>query len=362
MKEFFLVAAREIKVRGRTKSFVISLVASALLVAALAFLPSFFDDGDSSFTVGVVGQELAAGPDVTYKKFDTSAAAEEALRAGEVDAMLLDGQTLVGDGSVDTDLEYLMRQAYQQAQLTSAGVTLDPLNVSTIAGKEAPDGARVALANLLVILLFMLIMFTAMYVAIGIVEEKSSRIVEILLASVKPWQLLGGKIVGLVVLGFVNLLVIAAAGLGASAAAGEIGSLPSGIGGIVANTFLWFLLGSAFFAALAAAFGSLVSRQEDLNGVLSPMTMTLIITYLLSFFVATKPESTVAQVFSMLPPFSAMAMPVRFAATDVPLWQTLVSIVVMVVATIGVMMLGARIYQRAVLRTGARLKLAQLFK
>jgi ABC-2 type transport system permease protein len=198
-----------------------------------------------------------------------------------------------------------------------------------------------------------------MYVAMGVVEEKGSRIVEILLTSVRPWQLLGGKIVGLGALALANLVVIIVAGLGAAAATGLAADLPPGMTGIVISALCWFVLGYAFFAALAAALGSLVSRQEDANSVLTPMTMLMMITYLVAYFAAVQPGSAVARILSLVPPFSSMVMPVRMAGGEVLAWEIALAAVLMLLATVGTLLLGARIYQRAVLRTGARVKLSE---
>jgi ABC-2 type transport system permease protein len=179
---------------------------------------------------------------------------------------------------------------------------------------------------------------------------------------VRPWQLLGGKIVGLVTLGLANMAVIAIAGLVTVGVTGQTGTMPPDLTGIVVGSVLWFLLASVFYAAVAAMFGSLVSRQEDVNSVLTPMIMTLMVAYFLSFFVAQEPDSTVAKVFSVVPPFSATIMPVRDAASPVPWWELLLAAGLMIVASIVVVRLAATIYERAVLRTGARLKLTQVLR
>jgi len=358
MKEMLLVTAREIKVRGRTKSYLIGIAVSSLLVIALALLPGLFDRPDT-YRLGVVGPTLDAGSQVESVPFDDRGAAESALRSGDVDALLVDGKTVISSDTLDPELSVLLQQAHQAAQLEAAGVTLTPLDIQSVSGIQP---AQTWLATLLTVVLFLLILYTSIYVAVGVVEEKGGRIVELLLSSLRPSQILAGKIVGLTVLALINLGAVATAGFAATMLAGDTGGLPSGLGGIIANSILWFLLGCAFFGALAAMFGSLVSRQEDLNSVLTPLMLVLTAIYLLSFFVATSPQGTVAQVFSMIPPFSTMVMPVRFAATAVPLWQLAAAWVLMLVATVGVTQLAARVYRRAVIRTGARLTLRQLWR
>ncbi|MGS2646370.1 ABC transporter permease [Streptosporangium sp. LJ11] len=384
MNGLWLVARREIVTRGRTKAFVIGLVVSALLVAALAFLPKLFS-GPDSYTVGLAGAQAqalepaltGAAKDVkiTIRKFPDEGAAVSAISLDEVDAAVVDRRRVLADGEVDGELGLLLETANQttqtQRQLSEAG--LDPAKVAA-AMRVAPleqvsigadaryAGVRVGIASLLVMVLFFLLIYSSMYVAMGVVEEKGSRIVEILLTSVRPWQLLGGKIVGLGALALANMVVIIVAGLGAAAATGLAADLPPGMTGIVVSALFWFILGYAFFAAMAAALGSLVSRQEDANSVLTPMTMLMMITYLVAYFAAVQPGSPVARILSLVPPFSSMVMPVRMAGGEVYTWEILVAAVLMLLATVGTLMLGARIYSRAVLRTGARVKLSEAMR
>ncbi|WP_440098758.1 ABC transporter permease [Streptosporangium sp. H16] len=384
MSGLWLVARREIVTRSRTKAFVIGLVVSAVLVAALAFLPRLFS-GPDSYTVGLTGaQSQALGPaltavakdvKLTVREFPDETSASGAVTAGDVDAAVVDGRRVLADGEVDRELGLLLETANQtaqtQRQLSEAG--LDPAKVAA-AMRVAPleqvsvgadaryADVRVGIASLLVMVLFFLLIYSSMYVAMGVVEEKGSRIVEILLTSVRPWQLLGGKIVGLGALALANMVVIIVAGLGAAAATGLAADLPPGMTGIVVSALFWFVLGYAFFAAMAAALGSLVSRQEDANSVLTPMTMLMMVTYLVAYFAAVQPNSAVARILSLVPPFSSMVMPVRMAGGEVLAWEIAVAAVLMLLATAGTLMLGARIYSRAVLRTGARVKLSEAMR
>ncbi|WP_344749450.1 ABC transporter permease, partial [Streptosporangium vulgare] len=229
MNGLWLVARREIVTRGRTKAFVIGLVVSAVLVAALAFLPKLFS-GPDSYTVGLTGAQsqalvpalTAAAKDtkLTIREFPDETSASGAVTAGDVDAAVVDGRRVLADGEVDDELGLLLETANQtvqtQRQLSEAG--LDPARVAA-AMRVAPleqvsvgadaryAGVRVGIASLLVMVLFFLLIYSSMYVAMGVVEEKGSRIVEILLTSVRPWQLLGGKIVGLGALALANMVV-----------------------------------------------------------------------------------------------------------------------------------------------------------
>ncbi|MFB4281030.1 MULTISPECIES: ABC transporter permease [unclassified Nonomuraea] len=367
MNGLMLIARREVTTQIRTRAFVIGLLVTAALVAAVSFLPKIMGGGDS-YTIGTVNsQQLplhTAAPEVEFewRKFADEAAAKQAVLAGDVDAVLVNDSKVLTDGEIETELGVLMQSVNREFKLGAAGVAIPPLEMQSVGADTRYESSRQAIATVLVLVLFMLIMGQVVMVAMGVVEEKGSRIVEILLASVRPWQLLGGKILGLGVLGLINLVTIAVVGLGAAVASGAASDFPPGIPGLVAAVLVWFVLGYAFFATLAAALASLVSRQEEVNSVLTPLTMGIMATYFVSFYVTNEPTGTLATVASYIPPFSSMIMPVRMAATDVPMWQVGVSMVVMVAAVAAVLAFGAKVYERAVLRTGARVKLGDVLR
>jgi ABC-type Na+ efflux pump, permease component len=235
-----------------------------------------------------------------------------------------------------------------------------PLSTVSLNGDSADAGFRVGLATVTVVLLFLLLIQTATMVAMGVVEEKGSRIVEILLASLRPWQLLAGKTIGLGVLGLIQITLIAVIGLAAARSSGTLPELPEGTYGVVAGAVMWFVLGYAFYAVLHAAIASLVSRQEEVGSVLTPATVLMMASYLMGFVAARSPDGTLARVLSIVPPFSAMIMPVRSAVIAVPVWQMISAVVLMLLAVAIVLFVGGRVYGRAVLRTGARVKLREV--
>ncbi|MBF8191007.1 ABC transporter permease [Nonomuraea sp. K274] len=367
MNGLMLVARREIVTQVRTKAFVIGLLITALVVAVLAFLPKLMGGGDS-YTLGTVNsQQLplqAAAPDAEFewRTFPDEAAAKTAVLAGDVDAVLVDGAKVFTDGEIDAQLGVLMQSVNREVKLGAAGVAIPPLRMESVGADTRYEAARTGIAVVLVLLLFMQLIGQATMVAMGVVEEKGSRIVEILLSTLRPWQLLGGKILGLGVLGLINMVTIVVVGLGAATASGLAADFPPGIPGLVAGVLVWFVLGYAFFATLAAGFASLVSRQEEVGSVLTPLTMTIMASYFVAFYATNDPTGTLATVVSYIPPFSSMVMPVRMAATEVPLWQVGASMVAMVAAVLVVLAFGAKIYERAVLRTGARLKIGDVLR
>ena len=384
MNGVLLAAVRDLRVQATAKAFWIGLVLSALVVIGAVAGPRVLGSHDT-YTVGLTGgasQALkpaltgqGAATEITTVAYADEGAARAAVRDGDADAVIVDGRTLLSDGDPDAELAAAVQSANRtvrgQQRLAAAGI--DPATVDralrvpaltqvSVTGDTRYDAARKGLAALIIVALFVLLMGSAMGVAMGVVEEKSSRIVEILLIALRPWQLLAGKITAFGVLGLIQLAVIAAAGIGAAAATGALPDLPPGTPGIIAGAFGGYLLGYLLFAAAAAALGSLVSRQEELSAALSPMTLLMMAVYGVGFWSLADPGGPASQVLSMVPPFSSMVMPVRAAATAVPAWQVVVAAAGMLAAAAAVLLLGARVYERAVLRTGARVTLREAIR
>lgn len=367
MNGMLLVAQREVRTQVRTKGFLVGLAVTVILIVGITFVPKLFG-GPDSYTVGLVNSQELTVPDgggieIEWRTYPDEAAARRAVLDGDVDAAMIGGTAgarVLSDGEIDTKLGLMLQAAHREAQISAAGVTTTPLSVESIGADTRYEETRSQMAFMLVLILFILVVGTPMMVAMGVVEEKGSRIVEILLTSVRPWQLLGGKVIGLGVVGLINLVVVLAAGLGAAVVSGLAVDFPPGMAGIVAGVIVWFVLGYAFFAAVAAALASLVSRQEEVGNVLTPMTMTMFVSYGVAFYAAKEPTSLVATIVSYVPPFSSMVMPVRATAVATPVWEVLLSGAVMAAAVAAMVLFAGRVYERAVLRTGARVRLREV--
>lgn len=385
MNDALLVAAREFRANTRTKGFIIGLIVSAAVIAGIVIVPTLF--GSDSYHIGLVGDqsrplepvlvELAeeSGADVETSTVSSEDAARAAVDDGDLDAAVVEARTVLTAGELDAQVEALLQQAHRavatEQQLAAAGLEprqiqdalqVAPLELRSVTGDTRYEGPRQALAFLTVLVLFFLILGSTMLVATGVVEEKGSRIVEILLVAVHPWRLLAGKIVAFTVLGIIQLAVFAAAGIIAAAVVGRLPELPPGTPGVFGAAFAGFLLGFLFYAAVAAAMASLISRQEEVGQVTTPMTLTIIASYMVGIWALNNPDALVGYVLSMTPPFAAMVMPVRVATTEVPLWEIAVASGGMLAAAVAVLIVGGRIYERAVLRTGARMKLIEAWR
>jgi ABC-2 type transport system permease protein len=312
------------------------------------------------------------GFDITV--YDSAAEAEKAVADDTVEAAVADGALYSRDGvanDVETKLDSAWQAASVQTNLTDAGLSdqeitqalsVQPLEFVTLESGGASGPLDYFTGLIISIIMFMMLMTPVQYIAMGVVEEKSSRIVEILLTSLKPWQLLGGKVIGLGVISLVNLVAMVAVGLGVSAATGMLGDLPPGTASAAVSTIGWWLIALVLFGTLAGGVGSLVSRQEEAGSVLTPLIMSLTLSYLGAIFLLNAPTATFAKVLSIVPPFSAIAMPTRMAVADVPAWEIALAIGLLVIAAAGALALGAQLYKRSVLYTGSRLKLTEALR
>jgi len=376
-----LVAAREVSSRIRDKNFIVSSVVIIVLLLGLLAFQVVAGSGDSGSRLGIVGddgrlgaavqaQAEAVGVDVEVVDYTDEAAARAAVEDEAVDGVLLDGAGPAPELLVtgrDATLEALVGGAVSGVaisdRLLEAGVDLQSLPevaVTPLGGSD-DDGQRVAVAVIGVVVLYGLLLLFAQFVAQGVVEEKSSRVVELLLATMRPWQLLAGKILGLGLLGLGQMVVIGVVGVTAALAL-DVVEVPGEVIGTVVTVVAWFVLGYAFYASVFAVAASLVSRQEDLGSVLTPASMLLIVGFVVSVQAAGDPGGTLATVTSFVPGMSPLVMPVRQAAGEAALWEVALAVVLMLLAIALAVRLGGRVYAGALLRTSGKTKIREALR
>jgi ABC-2 type transport system permease protein len=180
--------------------------------------------------------------------------------------------------------------------------------------------------------------------------------VEVLLAAVRPVQLLAGKIIGIGLVGLLQLFIIGGIGLVVALAFDRI-VLPPGAAGTIGLILVWFILGYAFYSCLFAVAGAIVSRQEELQNTVTPLNLVLVASFFLAFSALQNPDGTLAQVASYLPPVAPLVMPPLVAGGTVPAWEVALSVLITLATIVALVPLAGRIYSGAVLRTGARVKL-----
>jgi ABC-2 type transport system permease protein len=369
-----LVAGREISARVRDKNFIISSVVIVLVLVGILGLQVALNSGDDTTRIGVVGSEAAleraleaqgtaVDVDVEVVELTDEAAGRAALENGDVQGVLLaedGGPVLMVEQSADGPLLAVVQGAVSQLsvgeQLAAAGMTglqVPDVQVQALDPDADADGQRVVIAIVGVGVLYSLLILFGQFVAQGVVEEKSSRVVELLLATMRPWQLLAGKILGLGALGLAQIVAIAALGVG-GALAFDLVDIPGELVGTAVSVVAWFVVGYAFYAAIFAVAASLVSRQEDLGTVLTPTTLVLLGGFIVGLQAAADPGGTLATVTSYVPGLSPLVMPVRQAAGEVSAWEVGLAVALMLAAIALVVRLGGRVYAGALLSTGGR--------
>ncbi|MFJ5989573.1 ABC transporter permease [Lentzea sp. NPDC092896] len=384
-----LVAKREFVTKVRTRSFLIGTAVIIAVLAGYVVLQSVLFDDQQRSVVGLSGQATqlsdplrekarAFGIDLETRDVTTAGNPEQEVRDGGLDALVTGAPPELkmivkgsGDEILTTALNDVLRQQVLIAQLAESGTTPQEVaqslanvkvDVTALEPVDPQRGQRLAIGLIVAALLYYSLLVYGTMVAQGVVEEKSSRVVEILLATVRPWQLLLGKVIGLGAVGLLQLLVISTVGLGLSSAFDvvDVGALG---GAALLTGVLWYLLGFFLYATVFAAAASLVSRQEELQSVLTPISMTIIVAFVAGInLMIGSPSGPTVTVLSLLPPFAPILMPGRMALGVAPAWQVVLSVVLALLAIAAITWLGGKVYANAVLRTGARVKLREALK
>jgi len=382
-----LVASREITTRVRTKAFRVSTVIMLLLiVVGILAIKLISGSGGADSTVGYTPATagLAAPLKATGKTIgetiDVTQVADEAagrskLADGSIDALLTGDGSGVHvqvkkdlDGKLANVLTVLAQQVAVNQQITALHGDPARFEAAVAAAKFAEDppleepydynGAQLGLGIAAGILIYLSLMINGQTVAQGVVEEKTSRVVELLLSTIKPWHLMAGKVLGIGVVGLIQILVIGVGGMVTVVASGAFTISLSAAVGTVVWLVVWYLLGFFMYSIVFAALGALVSRQEDVGGAVMPALMFVIAGYVIAISVLpSDPGNTFVGVLSVIPVFAPTMMPMRLAMGGVPVWQAVLSVGLVVLMIPLLIWLAARIYRNAVMRTGAKVKL-----
>jgi ABC-2 type transport system permease protein len=383
-----LIAAREVRQRVRGRTFRVVTLLMLAGVAAAIVIPVVSKGGAQTRRVGVVGFLSAprrAAVTVAGKTAGTAVplvpeadlgAAHADLLAGRITLAIVDARAVVTRkaiaGSDTSSTARLVRalaaglgeqnafdaaglSASQKARLSAAR----PLPVTSLQPDHTGSSTRGA-SIIGVILLFVMLTQYNTWTLIGVMEEKSSRVVEVLLATVRPVQLLAGKVLGIGLLVFTQAGLVVAVALAVGAAVGS--DLLNGAGPrIVISTLVWLVLGYAFYSWVYAAAGSMAERQDQVQSLALPLSIPMLVGYILALNVASSgTSSTLFDVLAYLPPTAPFAMPILVGLRAVTWWQFTASALVSVAGTVGVARLAAHVYRRAVLHTGRRVRLREV--
>lgn len=383
-RQIRLVAMREIAQRGRSRAYQLSTLAIILLAAgslvAGRTIPDFFEDGP--LHLGLVPETAAqeesllaaAGAfdrELQIVAYDSIGAAEAALANEDVDAILVEPDRLRFEDDVDATLESIVRQSLFATRLeeraAALGLTLEeaqsliaPVEVTSEseeppAAEDESDDAAVGqgVGALSAVALLMAISFYGQWVLVGVIEEKSNRVVEVLLAAVATWELLVGKVLGILALALGQLVAGIVAFVAATVAFEGWDTIPSVALAGLAMAAAWLAVGLLLYNFLYAAVGATVSRPEDATSATMPLLFPLLGGYFVGLIaIPDNPDSLLARVLSMFPLTAPLTMPSRIASGGGSVIEVIIAFVLAFAALAGIIWLAAKIYAGGILQSG----------
>jgi len=418
MRKVWLVVKREYLVRIRSKVFIFTTIGLPVLSAGLLIIPMMLATRESDHTLKIAllddagfSKTIAAGftqklkngqplfqliRTIEQPQSDQQARDELAnqVRQGALDCYLvvpkgvLEGKAVEfhtqnpGDFQTEAAIHGAVDHAVISQRLSSRGVQIDNLSelirgvdftlVKVGKGGESEEkGQTFAVAIIVVMVLYVTLLVYGVTTMRSVLEEKNTRVVEILASSARPSQLLTGKILGVAGVGFTQFLIwtitavlISAYG-GAMAAAIKPGAsmpqfhIPPSL---LIYAVLFFLAGYFLYASLYAAVGAMVSSDEEAQQVQMPVTLLVVVAFLLYPAVMRDPASRLSVVASLLPFFSPILMVLRIGLQTPPFWQIALALALSVAATIGVVYVAAKVYRVGILMYGKRPSLVELLK
>lgn len=424
--KLWAVIRREYIERVRTRWFIISTVLGPVLLGVVTVLPILVATRDANQVTNrveildatetglgrYVARAMGAKDDADVQTVSPAAmsqarttATADVTRRLATGFIVLDSATLRGDS-----VYYAGRRADQRGELTHIGdavrtglialqlqrrgvapavvdsiasIPAPTLSTDTIndAGRSTASLAKSLLAALVAFFLYMAILLYGQSMLSGVIEEKMSRVAEIVISSVSPDILLAGKVIGVTAVGLTQLIIWGAASSLVVMARGTLfpaaaHASPAAAGGLNTTAFLdaaialpwswviavllFFLLGFLFYGALYAAVGATVGSEQDARQAAQPVVMLLILTAVFISPILQNPGSKLARTMSLLPFSSPIIMPLRMATVDVSPWEVAASIAILAVAVAGAIWLAARIYRVGLLMYGKRPSLAEL--
>jgi ABC-2 type transport system permease protein len=415
MEKILVIIRREYMTRVRSKGFMIGTVISPLIMMSFVLVPILMTRSSAGDKLSLVvldqtgDAELITRVDqllnqdnsradrynVTYEVVPLSEPLESHMPAlnERIKQDQIGGYLVLPRGVLSLDkisfhaknvsdftnrrrIENALNQAITERRLAIAGISSDQVKHLTqeidleIVNQEgrSDKGQTFVLAYALLMILYITILVYGMTVMRGVIEEKQSRIIEVLLSSVRPFQLMMGKLLGIGLVGLTQYLIWAASALLLSgfvaARASSYGSfqLPPVSATIMVFFIVYFLLGYFLFATLYAMVGAIVSAEEDAQQMQMPITMLMVMPMIFSSMVVRSPNGMAATVLSLVPFFSPVTMFMRICLSQPPFWQIALSIVLMIGAIFGAVYVSGKIYRIGVLMYGKRPTLPELWR
>lgn len=414
--KLFIIIKREFLTRVRTKAFIVTTILVPLGLAALIFVPVLIQmfDSDTSHKIAVVDNtnivfaKLAEQDSVRYQDYSDTKIEDlrHMVMEGEIEGYLTINnkninenksvELVYGGGggislisSVEDDLQSVFRdvrlnQAKASAEIMDILETETELSTTKLTEEGEEESANTfflsGLGYVMAFIVYGAIFGYGGYVMRSVIEEKSSRIIEVVASSAKPFELLLGKVLGIGTLGLTQFLIWVIAGAGLLSVSGPIAAMFMSSDATEAATsspipeipeidpliglyfIVFFMMGYLIYSAVLAAIGSAVDSESDTQQLMIPVMIPVIIAIIILPRVAVDPDSTFSVVSSLIPFFSPVLMIARIPITDVPFWEIGLSIVLMLGTFIGLMWLSAKIYSVGILSYGQSAGFKELMK
>lgn len=424
LRQIFLVLKREYITRVKSKAFILTTILIPLGMAAFIGIMVAIAvwDTETEHTIAIVDETEVLLPrllELHEERYeDASSVPIDTLRSRVMNEQL-DGFIVFAEENIESDknaelvyggsggLQFLsnlrddIREVIRQERLERANVSdevkkiyesrpgLDSRRL-TEEGVETDDniGLLTGLGMAMGILIFGIVTGYGGLLTRSVIEEKTSRIIEIVTSSVKPIELLCGKIAGVGALAVTQVAIWVAAGLGLTSIAGPVAgmfiqsqtenlgataqaseavdtsmfSMPSIEPSLIILFFVFLVLGFLIYSTMFAAIGSAADSETDTQQFMFPVMIPIFIAYFLLFRVMEAPDTSLAVISSLIPFFTPIVMITRVAITDVPIWQTALSIVLMLVTFWGMLWLSAKIYSVGILNYGKSASFKELMK
>ena len=426
MNKIFAVIRREFIERVRTKAFIIGTILVPVLWIGFGFLPRLLLERETGAqrlvvldrTQSEVGVQVAAALEaVKAGEGEAAQFAVQRMEAGsgweEVRDSLVNimglshappsapqGVLILDEFSVDSGrASYLGSNVASPRITTAIEKAVEPALLALRLGRKQLDSSVVAaamirltlqtsrvteghvtgqsgeqtflLAYFIDMLMYFALLFYGIQVSSAVMEEKTNRIVEILVSSMRPFDLLMGKVIGVGAAGLMQMGIWLGTGLfvstmlsrpSASGAAATGFQLPEVSVALVAIILICFLLGFFFYASLYAAVGSMCNTPQEAQQTATPITMLVVAGMILMFGLVNDPNSVLARVVTFIPFFTALVLPVRYALTPLPLPEVLGGILALIIGILGAVWLAGRIYRVGILSYGKKPSLGELWR
>lgn len=373
------------EIYSRRKAFTITtgialvIVVGGLLLASAATA----SDGPASLSIGTlesgeqddlveaIEKRVEPGTQVTLESYMTRTEGEEALRSGDISALLIDDYQVVwapqagrsGTEAVSSAMwEVNVTRTATELGLTMGEVEqlLRPISGETIDYEEG-DEALMAVSVITVIVMFVAVLAYGQWIAYGVVEEKANRVAELILGAITPSQLLTAKMLSLGGLGLAQLIVVGGAGLITAATFTDI-PIPAVAASAWAWLIFWFLIGYAFYGSLYAASGSLAADSQDAGSMIGPLNIIPGLGYMVGVIAFSSGADTLSRVLSLIPLWTPMLMPGRVAQGVVEPWELGLGIGLMILATVIMVRFASRIYLGGITQATRRVGWRQAFR